>query len=162
MAKWTVALFGHNKPQAPGWEKRAVPGDIIAFKPIEHESRWTPTERKEFLIVTIDGVSRDQMEALCEEYWDLNTWKEYDPKDIVADIDIPTPQDIVKKRRFNIPVIDLVSTGVNETAMLDKKYLYNPKLSDFTKFSCIDKINSRYINITDGLNMIEPLIIKAG
>jgi len=34
MATWTVALFGHNKPRDIGWEKRAVPGDVIAYKPI--------------------------------------------------------------------------------------------------------------------------------
>ena len=33
MAKWSVALFGHEKPRVEGWEKRAQPGDLIDGKP---------------------------------------------------------------------------------------------------------------------------------
>ncbi len=75
MAKWTVALFGYNKPKDLGWEKRAMPGDIVGFKPFG-ESRHL---RRERLYVIIDGPSRNQMFALCEPYWDLDSYIPYNP-----------------------------------------------------------------------------------
>jgi hypothetical protein len=77
MAKWTVALFGHWKPKDFGWEKRPEPGDIVAFKSSGQD--WTDTEKKEFLMVTIDGPEQSQMNALCETYFDLNSYELYDP-----------------------------------------------------------------------------------
>jgi hypothetical protein len=125
MDKWSVALFGHDKPNytmietcldtavasfvdAPpyhdmlpstgfsGWldgtvefpdhvyhlhsrtgnEKRTVPGSIVGFKPFEN-AYWSPAERRRFLIVGIEGLSRRQMEALCEPEYDLNSYREY-------------------------------------------------------------------------------------
>jgi hypothetical protein len=81
MYKWSVALYGHYKEKKIGWEKRAIPGDIIDFKPHEKGDIWTPKEKKEFLTVTLEGFTADQMYALREEYWDLNSYREYSPLD---------------------------------------------------------------------------------
>ena len=78
--KWTVALFGHWKPKDLGWERRAMPGDVIAYKPIEREFTWTETERKEFLIATIVGTSARQMEAMVEPQWDTDSYRPYSPE----------------------------------------------------------------------------------
>lgn len=130
MAKWSIALFGHNKhryelreigatpTQMPmgenylgimqykremihrvasrhvemptgfdknnlfvycvaGGEKRAVPGDIIAIRPIGH--KWTPTEKSQFLIVTVEGFGHAQQRALTEPVFDLTSYEEYAP-----------------------------------------------------------------------------------
>jgi len=107
MAKWSVALYGHDKPRyymiereynvrvatfvdppkwdpgkqqwadgliifpisayelrnVTGWEKRAAPGDIIAYKEWKPDIFWSPTERREFLIVTIDGPTEQHTES---------------------------------------------------------------------------------------------------
>ena len=85
MAKWTIALFGHYKPHDIGWERRAFPGDIVAFKPIEQEFTWTDTEKKEFLIITIDGPTENQMLGLCEPQWDLTSYRPFAPdKDLAT------------------------------------------------------------------------------
>lgn len=63
-----------------GWEKRCVPGDIIDFKPLDEADKWTRKERSAFLIVTIDGVTREQLEGgLIEPEWDLESYPEYAP-----------------------------------------------------------------------------------
>lgn len=63
-----------------GWEKRCEPGDIVAFRPIEDADKWTPKERSAFLIVTIDGVTQQQLEGgLTEANWDINSYKEFNP-----------------------------------------------------------------------------------
>lgn len=58
--------------------RRAKPGDIIAVRPLGH--RWTPTEKKEFLIVEIDGLEENQLQGVVEPYWDtVNGYKVYEP-----------------------------------------------------------------------------------
>lgn len=62
-----------------GNEFRARPGDIIAYKP---QNIWSENERREFLIVTIDGLSEGQMEALCEAYFDPASYDAFNPDTI--------------------------------------------------------------------------------
>ena len=63
-----------------GWERRAEPGDIIDFKPIEQEHIWTPYERTAFLIVTVYGATLEQMQqGMVEPLWDLDSYMEYNP-----------------------------------------------------------------------------------
>lgn len=64
--------------EVTGLEKRCVPGDIVAFKPYEQRDKWTPTERTEFLIVTIE-TDRKMMEGLFEPQWDVDTYFPYNP-----------------------------------------------------------------------------------
>lgn len=60
-----------------GWEKRPEPGDIVAFKPDGQD--WSENEKKGFLMVTVDGLNEAQMNALCETYFDLDSYELYDP-----------------------------------------------------------------------------------
>jgi len=199
MDKWTVSLFGHYKPYAEGCERRAQPGDMIAFKPFEREDTWTPTERKEFLIVTMEGPTKSQMDALCEVYWDLDSYNKYSPysmDDFVKALVIkiqnkPTAKDPAvldrmlkdlegekeelygryiagckercmlptqhfKKRRFSVPLSTLEVKGIDMSRMLNKDAIYSPVVF-IDKLENFDKLRSRTVLETDGLNLISPL-----
>jgi len=65
--------------EVKGNEKRCFPGDIVAWKPFSDEHKWTEKERQEFLIITIDGPTKEQIVALTEPYWDIASYKEYAP-----------------------------------------------------------------------------------
>jgi hypothetical protein len=112
MAKWTVALFGHFKEiplevddpvEYAAAIKRAQPGDVIAFKPWDERNKWTPNERAEFLIVTIDGLTEEQMNGLVEQEWDLTSYEkmktqvtyEAEIADIIDNMD-PGPEKAAK------------------------------------------------------------------
>jgi hypothetical protein len=83
-------LFIYN---VTGWEKRAEPSDIIAFKGYRMQKGivgyskfhkygkdvWTEKERKEFLIVTLDGLDNIQIEGICEPLWDTDSYEIYNP-----------------------------------------------------------------------------------
>lgn len=140
-----------------GWEKRACPGDIIAFKP-DKES-WTLKEKSEFLTITLDNLEQFQMDAVCESYWDTNDYEVIDPKTIKKQVEL-YPQSHLKKRRFYIPINDLKFLGVDESKMLDKELEYAPKLRDIDKLECFDKLNNRYVNVSDNLETIKPIIVK--
>jgi len=139
-----------------GCEKREIPGDVIAFKPYEHRNKWTPTERKQFLIVTIDGLTRAQMEALCEPYYDLVDVGYKETEDGKTEVLLG----ILKERRFNIPVDDLKVLDVASSKMLDKEQLYVPSIRDISKLDYYDKKNNRYVIEADGLNLIQPIFIE--
>jgi hypothetical protein len=67
-----------------GWEKRCEPGDIVAFRPVDEEHKWTPKERSSFLIVTIYDVTIEQISGgLVEPYWNINSYSEYNPMSFV-------------------------------------------------------------------------------
>jgi len=91
MAMWTAVLFGrtrvieHDPVEEPEAYNialtRAVAGDLVDFKPYDQEHIWTPLERTQFLVVTIDGPTLEQMTALKECIWDLNSYPVYNPLD---------------------------------------------------------------------------------
>lgn len=171
MARWSVALFGHEKPKVDGQERRAKPGDIIAARPIEEAGRWTPTEHKEFLIVEIDEFEPEQIAALTEPHWDTNTY--FIPSD--ADLDayyaehekrgtVPDPIELYPsqyhaKRRFHIPLADLEAAGVDVDKMLNKEKEYKVKIKTFSKTEIRDKLNRDYVKPDAGMNPIKPLIV---
>lgn len=175
--KWSVAIFGHERPDyyyldkktglrtaefvgeptreissdeklhvVTGNESRAKPGDIVAFMPAGH--KWGTEEKKGFLIVEIEGLTRNQMEALCEPYWDT-----------VMSLDKETglPKEYVYKRRFNILMSDLESWGIDIEKMKDKDLSYVPKLDTIDYKQCFDKLRNRKVLKTDGLNMIKSI-----
>lgn len=182
-------LFVYN---VTGWEKRAIPGDIIAFKPYGED--WTDLEKTHFLIVTIDGLDRSQMTAFCEAYYDLDSYEPYNPMTLEEwyafmqnkYASIPKtlglleinkdkwygeyiegqkersayPRQHLKKRRFHVQMDDLESMGVETDRMLSKEEFYSPALSETTKLGCFDKMDMRYVNEEDGLNLIRPLTFE--
>lgn len=164
MALWSAALFGHYKPKDFGWERRAEPGDIIAIRPYSEHSRWTPLERKHFLIVTLDDIERQQLEGTTEPQWDIESYPEVSEEAVQGLIkDKKTeylhPQRYIKKRRFHITLDDLRDIGVDIDLMLDKEKLYCPEIDPINKVKFYDKLNNRYTRETDGLNVLAPKVI---
>ncbi|MBW2621283.1 MAG: hypothetical protein JRD68_00125 [Deltaproteobacteria bacterium] len=138
MAKWTVALRAYETPNNPGnW---SVPGDVVHFKPLDRAFTWTADERKQYLIVTIEGLTEEQMVALREPVYDL-TFRQH-----------------LKKHRFNFPFKYLRSIGVDERRMLDKKVHYSPELSALPVTACFDKYKNRFVLITDNLNPVDTSV----
>ena len=174
MDLWTAALFGHYKPKDLGWEKRAVPGDLIAMKPYGQD--WTETEKKEFLVVTIEGPSNLQLSGLRELYWNMESYMPYNPiKKTAFEILQPRddydfylemeqqrcchPTDHVKKRRFHISLDDLKKIGVDSARMLDMDKVYAPDLSIIDMTDISDKLRSRKIRHDDGLRELDELTV---
>jgi len=126
-------------------DKRPRPGDIIAHKAEGHG--WTNLERRHFLIVPVTDLDRPKIEALCEPYYDITgSW------DIGAN-----PTDIIKKRRFCVPLADLDTLGVNTVRMFDRHDVYTPAVSrSLGKTDFWDKLKGRIVSAFDGLNMLEP------
>ena len=179
--KWSVALFGHQKfipdidvdpVEHAAAIKRAKPGDVVAFKPYEaNKEQWTPTENKQFLIVIIDGVTKEQMQALCEAEWDIESYPKYKPQSLLESENqginhekyleqykntcrMPTVHK--NKRRFQIKTIDLESKGIELNRMLNTADEYKP-LPEFSFTEVTDILKGRKVEPTDGLNMIKPL-----
>jgi len=140
-----------------GWEKRACPGDIIALKPFGQD--WTVNEEMEFLPVTIDNIEPEQLPGICEHVWNTNDYQIVDPKEIEEQVEL-YPRSHLKKRRFNIPIADLKSFGIDENKMLDKEIYYVPTIKEINKLECFDKLNDRYVSLEDNLKTIEPIIVK--
>ena len=66
--------------QMTGNEKREVPGDIVAFK--QSGQDWTELEKRHFLIVDFSGPETpEEMLALSEIEWDLDSYRPYEPMD---------------------------------------------------------------------------------
>lgn len=156
MALWSVALFGYYKEQSLGWEQRAKPGDVIAFRPASEANLWTPHERKRFLIITVSDLESSQLSALCEPYYDISTL----PSVEFAKIgDVLYPMGYFNKRRFGISLEDLSSIGVNTSRMLDAGDLYVPEDLVVSKETCYDRMTSRNVLPTDNLRLIDPVIV---
>jgi len=210
MGAWSVALFGHDKPDyyyldketglrtaefvgeptrkilsneklhvCTGNEKRVKPGDIVAFMPTDH--KWGKEEIKGFLIIEVEGLTRNQMEALCEPYWDLMSvltveeatekfimsWQIYRPEESYTQDDLAEfianypgigfPSEYSHKRRFNIQMSDLENWGIDIEKMKDRDLSYVPRFGVIDYKQCFDKLRNRKILKTDGLNMIKSI-----
>ena len=164
MALWSAALFGHYKPRVDGWERRAEPGDIISVRPYSEHSFWTPTERKEFLIVTIDDFELSQLSGLTESKWDTESYivvPENEVRRLIAKGEYVElyPSKYINKRRFNITLDDLRDAGVDINKMLDKEVQYSPELDPIFKVKCYDKLKNSYSKKGDKFNLIPPIKI---
>ena len=64
-----------------GNEKRAIPGDIIHYKEDKEDGRplWVTNEESHFLVLRIDDLEKEQMLALTEQEYDLNSYSIYSP-----------------------------------------------------------------------------------
>jgi hypothetical protein len=103
---WELALAARDEADLPSGHKRKKQGDIIAAKP--HPWSWGTIERKEYLIVVVDGLSEQEVAEMQIPYYQDGK----KPKDFVIDeatgfaVIPPT----VGKRRFQIP-FDVLKQG---------------------------------------------------
>lgn len=137
-------------------DRRAVPGDIIAYRPLSDADKWTPHERKRFLIVTLENVEREQFGAICEPYIDTSSIiypKEYPDERIEL-----LYARHHKKRRMQVPLEILTSLGVDIKRMLDTGDCYTPSIRAINKCECFDKMKNRPVVELDGLNPIKPVL----
>ena len=151
-----------------GWEKRAEPGDVISLIPLTHESKWVPNEEKEFLIIQLADITPEQIPGIIEPIWDLEAANaelaEWDQKKI-DELKEPfylLPSVHLKKKRFNITLADLQFRGVDTAKMLDKTLRYRPTIQPIAKLEVYDKLNDRYVEETDNLNTVEPIVLESG
>ena len=160
--KWTVALFGHFKDiplkqddpvEHAAAIKRAQPGDVIAFKPWEDRNIWTPNERSEFLIVTIDGPTSEQMDALLEQEFDLTSYEVLNAEKTNYE-QCRFPRDYTNKRRFIIDLTDLAAKGVDIDRMVDRSDQYDPQ-PEFTHLEIYDRVKKNKVKVTDELKRIK-------
>ncbi len=150
-----------------GNERRAKPGDIIALRPFD-KANWTPTEKKHFLIVTIEGdLLPEKIPGITEPIWDLNSYpiKSADEIDwTLVNPDLKQlelyPEKHIKKRRFSLPLTTLESAAIDIDKMLDINTEHERSDKIFDKLQSFDKLNDRNILETDGLNTIQPVIYK--
>lgn len=162
MAKWSVALFGHEKPRVTGWESRAKPGDIIAVRPISEAGRWTPTEHREFLIIEVEGFEPDQIPALIEPNWDTNSYPVI-PDTALAELTAKGevielyPQRYHNKRRFNVQLTDLMGMGVDLERMLDKEREYKAPGLRIKKTGIMDRVRNDRIPTDALMRTLAPL-----
>lgn len=176
--EFSVAVYGHNKANADGLDvKRARPGDIIAYKPIEQHKAWTPLERQLFLIIKLSDVTRTQMEALCEPEWDLDSYRSYNCLQYIAWSDLyypamsrdekeakylrytehcqrvaETPQKYWRKRRFSVALEILTIKGVDIELMHNKNIRYSPDVS-VNHLELHDKVRNRTVLTEDALQL---------
>ena len=142
-----------------GWECRAEPGDIISVRPYDERGRWTDTERRQFLIVTLDDFDQEHLDGLIEFYWDINTYPviSESKKKKILDSGKPfelLPEKFIKKRRFHITLDDLNDNGVDIDRMLNKELRYDPDIEPIAKIKCHDKMHDRYAKHSDGFNLL--------
>ena len=148
-----------------GWEQRAEPGDIIAVRPYAEHDRWTETERKQFLIVTLDDFEPGQLIGLIEPQWDTDSYPVPDEKQIKAlqargEVAELYPARYIRKRRFHVTLDDLRDRGVDIDRMLNKELFYSPDLDPIPKLKCFDKLNKQYSSQFYGFNLLAPIKIE--
>lgn len=143
-----------------GNNARAIPGDIIAIRPVGH--KWTAIEKKEFLIVQLD-LQPEHLMGIVEPVWDLTSYPEL-PADFwdkyEGDVLSTTPARHLKKRRFNVSESTLESLGVDLDDMKNKDLEYVPEIRAIDRTEGHDKLKDRLILETDGLNVLAPVIIE--
>jgi len=66
------------------------------------------------------------------------------------------PTQHFKKRRFSVPLSTLEVKGIDMSRMLNKDAIYSPVVF-IDKLENFDKLRSRTVLETDGLNLISPL-----
>lgn len=150
-----------------GWEVRANPGDFIDYKPYKDREIWTPIERREFLILTINGLEREQMEALKEPYFNITDVKENLTQKHIDDLDPEewitlSPNSYFNKRRMGMLLTDLSSLGVDLGRMFDLDDEYIPRIADLNKLQVQDKMRERKIDASDNILEYNPPQIKSG
>jgi len=146
-------------------ERRIKPGDVVAWKYWKDRDKWTTYDRQICLIIILNSnLVGTQLGALKEPQYDLTTWAPLNGRELTDDEDLDGmpdyPMKNIFKRRFHIPLQDLESLGVDITKMKDKDLVYQPDIEISTSDYFFDKMNSRKLLPTDGLNPFKPRKLK--
>lgn len=90
MAKWEFAVAVRDEVEP----HRKKEGDLIAVKP--YPWQWGRKEINAYLIVVLDGLTKDEAHRLCAPLYEDGSLEQPDPE-------ISDPK-IMAKRRFKIPL----------------------------------------------------------
>lgn len=115
MAKWEIAITVCSEPEA----YRKQEGDIIAFKPSPWN--WGTKEVDQYLIVTIDGMTQDEVLALC--------FPMYAGGELNEEVIINNRMYPIGKRRYRLPLLILKDgwfPSLDIQKVRDKSLIYQP------------------------------------
>jgi hypothetical protein len=108
--------------------KRKKQGDIIAYKPSPW--KWGNVELKNYLIVTVDGLTEDMARKLCDAH--------YEDGKFTTDFSIDAPKPVpLAKRRFKMPIDALTTTAkvaIDAVDLADTTKEYQPLKAVELKF----------------------------
>lgn len=122
MATWEFAIFIKDKEG-----KRAKKGDIIACKPAPWE--WGEMEKRQFLIVIIDGLTEEEAYGFCKVDWERPDGTVEDEEDT---------GEMLNKRRYQID-FDKLGETIDTSKLLDEDVVYQPIKDKDKKFEKDDK-----------------------
>jgi hypothetical protein len=129
MPKWEIAIAVCNEPES----YRKQEGDIIAFKPSPWN--WGNKEVDQYLIVTVDGMTQDEMVNLCKPMYEGG---ETDEAVAIENNIKPTA-----KRRYRLP-LGLLKNGwlptLDTQKVRDKKLTYQPLQNDKIVIDTTEKV----------------------
>ena len=114
MATWDFAIAAMSNDG----KKRMKEGDVVAYKP--HPWAWGKKEIKQFVIVTIDGLTEEEARAKCEPAYGK----------VISAADAPGPpqREILLKHAHQIPLAALktLHPEIDLKKIRDTKVSYQP------------------------------------
>jgi hypothetical protein len=100
--KFEFAIAVKDEKDLKSGHKRKKQGDIIAYKPSPW--KWGVMELKNYLIVTVDGLTEEMAMKLCDSHYADGKFS----SDFSIDEARPTP---LAKRRFKMPIDTLATVA---------------------------------------------------
>ena len=153
---YVAADYYHE--DVPGWEPRVDIGDLISYKPYDADywKQVSTTTSERFFVIPIADEERVNLEALCEEHYDIvDGWPNY--KDYTVGEEVKPA--VKKKRRMKFEWSDIQLMGVNEVELLDYWTSYRVNLPMVDRTLVYDGVNSTKVKVGDGLNLFPPHIV---
>lgn len=129
MATWEIALAVADEPEA----HRKKEGDVIAFKPAPWN--WGKRELDQYLIVTVDGMTQDEMVQLCRHMYEGGETNET----VIMENNMKP----IAKRRYKLP-LDLLKNGwipsIDLQKVRDKTLVYQPLKENAVVVDATEKV----------------------
>ena len=129
MPKWEIAIAVCDEPEA----HRKKEGDIIAFKPAFWD--WGKKELDQYLIVTVDEMTQDEMVQLCSPMYEGGETDE----EVIMDKCLKR----LAKRRHRLP-LNIIKNGwapeLDAQKVRDKKLVYQPLQKDKIVIDATEKV----------------------
>lgn len=151
----------------PDWQVRARFGDFIDFKSYADRHIWTEIERTRFLIISMTGTTKSQMQAFKEPYWDVTSIKQNIDQAYVDNFpegmeNRLMPNKHFAKRRMMIPEATLINFGADMNRVKDLNDDYVPNMPFIEKTEFYDKMRERKVLGSDKHNKHVPPSFKRG
>ncbi|MCW7076384.1 MAG: hypothetical protein OCU18_03720 [Candidatus Syntrophoarchaeum sp.] len=113
--RWEIAIAACDEPES--WRKKE--GDVIAFRPAPW--KWGKKELDQYLIVTVDSMTRNEMVQLCGPLYEDGETDE----DVIMDRNLKRKA----KRRYRLP-LNIIKNGwlpeLDTQKVRDRSLVYQP------------------------------------